>query len=71
MDISNYSLFLFIITTLLFVSSTPIIGKPELKLKVDKNGLETLTENDVINYYTDCMYKMGLFLLIVIILSIV
>jgi len=66
MDISNYSLFLFIITTLLFVSSTPIIGKPELKLKVDKNGLETLTENDIINYYTDCMYKMGLFLLIVI-----
>jgi len=66
MDISNYSLFLFIITTLLFVSSTPIIGKPELKLKVGKDGLETLTENDIINYYTDCMYKMGLFLLIVI-----
>jgi hypothetical protein len=66
MDISNYSLFLFIITTLLFVSSTPIIGKPELKLQPGKDGVETLTENDVIDYYTNCMYKMGLFLLIVI-----
>ena len=68
MDISNYSLFLFIITTLLFVSSTPIIGKPELKLVSDPNkpGLMTLTDTDTINYYTNCMYKMGLFLLIVI-----
>ena len=66
MDISNYSLFLFIITTLLFVSSTPIIGKPELKLQPGKDGIETLTESDLINYYTNCMYKMGLFLLIVI-----
>ena len=68
MDISNYSLFLFIITTLLFVSSTPIIGKPELKLAPDKKNtdLMTLTEADTINYYTNCMYQMGIFLLIVI-----
>ena len=68
MDISNYSLFLFIITTLLFVSSTPIIGKPELKLVSDPINptLMTLTDPALLDYYTNCMYKMGLFLLIVI-----
>lgn len=68
MDISNYSLILFIITTLLFVSSTPIIGKPEFKLVSDPNnpGLMTLTDSETLKYYTNCMYKMGLFLLIVI-----
>ena len=37
MDISSYSLFLFIITTLLYVSSVPIIGKPPLIL-INNNG---------------------------------
>ena len=70
MDISNYSLLLFIITTLLFVSSMPIIGKPKLELLPSKDPakskLMTLTDEDIMNYYTNCMYKMGLFLLIVI-----
>jgi hypothetical protein len=70
MDISNYSLLLFIITTLLFVSSMPIIGKPKLELLQSKDPakpkLMTLTDEDIMNYYTNCMYKMGLFLLIVI-----
>ena len=65
MDISNYSLFLFIITTLLYVSSVPIIGKPALTL-IDNNGNLTLSDENIMNYYTECMYKMGLFLLIVI-----
>ena len=65
MDISSYSLFLFIITTLLYVSSVPIIGKPALTL-IDNNGNLTLSDENIMNYYTECMYKMGLFLLIVI-----
>jgi hypothetical protein len=67
MDISNYSLFLFIITTLLYISSTPIIGKPTLTLSTDPNtGVATLTGDDLLNYYSDCMYRLGIFLLIVI-----
>ena len=68
MDISNYSLLLFIITVLLFISSTPIIGKPKLELGQDpiKPTLMTLTDENLLEYYTNCMYKMGLFLLIVI-----
>ena len=62
MDISNYSLLLFIITTLLYISSTPVIGKPELKLNSDN----TLTGEDLMTYYTNCLYKLGIFLLIVI-----
>jgi len=62
MDISNYSLLLFIITTLLYISSTPVIGKPELKL----NSNNTLTGEDLMTYYTNCLYKLGIFLLIVI-----
>ena len=65
MDISSYSLFLFIITTLLYVSSVPIIGKPPLIL-INNNGNFTLTDDDIVKYYTDCMFKMGIFLLIVI-----
>lgn len=68
MDISNYSLLLFIITVLLFISSTPIIGKPKLELGLDPTNptLMTLTDENLLEYYTNCMYKMGLFLLIVI-----
>ena len=68
MDISNYSLIIFVIITLLFVSSTPIIGKPKLDLAPDPKNpkLMTLTDNDTITYYANCMYKMGLFLLIVV-----
>ena len=62
MDISNYSLLLFIITTLLYISSIPVIGKPELKL----NSNNTLTGEDLMTYYTNCLYKLGIFLLIVI-----
>ena len=68
MDISNYSLFLFIITTLLYVSSVPIIGKPSLTLVSDLENpsLLTLSGEDLVTYYTKCMYSMGIFLLIVI-----
>jgi hypothetical protein len=62
MDISNYSLLLFIITTLLYISSIPVIGKPELKL----NSANTLTGEELMTYYTNCLYKLGIFLLIVI-----
>jgi hypothetical protein len=67
MDISNYSLLLFIITTLLYISSIPIIGKPALTLELnDKTGIATLTDQQLLNYYSDCFYKLSLFLLIVI-----
>jgi hypothetical protein len=59
MDISNYSIILFIITTLLYISSFPIIGKPELKV-------EDLEGTKFIEYYSKCIYKLGFFLLIVI-----
>lgn len=59
MDISNYSIILFIITTLLYISSFPIIGKPELKV-TDLEGSE------IINYYSKCIYKLGFFILIII-----
>jgi hypothetical protein len=65
MDISNYSLLLFIITTLLYISSVPLIGKPTLTL-VDVNGVSTLTNEQLLNYYADCAYKLGIFILIVI-----
>lgn len=65
MDISNYSLLLFIITTLLYISSVPVIGKPTLTL-VDVKGVSTLTDEQLLNYYTDCAYKLGIFILIVI-----
>jgi hypothetical protein len=65
MDISNYSLLLFIITTLLYISSVPIIGKPTLTL-VDNKGVATITDDVLLNYYADCAYKLGIFLLIVI-----
>lgn len=68
MDISNYSLLLFIITTILFVSSVPVIGKPRLELGTDptNSNLMTITDDNLLDYYTKCMYKMGIFLLIVI-----
>ena len=62
MDIALLSLFLFIITTMLYISGVPVIGKPDLKL----NSSNTLTQDDLANYYTECMKKMGIFLLIVI-----
>jgi hypothetical protein len=65
MDISNYSLLLFIITTLLYISSVPLIGKPTLTL-VDMKGVSTLTDEQLLNYYADCAYKLGIFILIVI-----
>jgi hypothetical protein len=61
MDISFLSLLLFIITTLLYISPIPVIGKPELKLNNN-----TLTDADLGTYYSDCMKKMGIFLLIII-----
>lgn len=61
MDISLLSLLLFIITTMLYISGVPVIGKPDLKLNNN-----TLTPEDFANYYTECMKKMGIFLLIVI-----
>jgi hypothetical protein len=61
MDISFYSLFLFIITTLLYISSVPVIGKPKLMLV--KNSL---SEGDLGEYYSESMKKMGIFLLVVI-----
>jgi hypothetical protein len=61
MDISFYSLFFFIITTLLYISSVPVIGKPKLMLV--KNSL---SEADLGEYYSESMKKMGMFLLIVI-----
>jgi hypothetical protein len=66
MDISNYSLLLFIITTLLYISSIPIIGKPKLTLEKNKNGIATITNEQLLNYYADCFYKLSIFLLIVI-----
>ena len=61
MDISFLSLFLFIITTLLYISSVPVIGKPTLTLVNN-----TLTDADLGTYYSESMQKMGMFLLIVI-----
>ena len=61
MDIALLSLFLFIITTMLYISGVPVIGKPELKL----NG-NTLSSEDLVNYYSECMIKMAIFLLIVL-----
>ena len=40
MDISFLSLFLFIITTLLYISSVPVIGKPDLYELVNADGKE-------------------------------
>ena len=66
MDISNYSLLLFIITTLLYISSIPIIGKPKLTLEIDKLGVSTITDEQLLKYYSECFYKLSLFVLIVI-----
>ena len=66
MDISNYSLLLFIITTLLYISSIPIIGKPKLTLEMNSSGIATLTDQQLLNYYSECFYKLSLFVLIVI-----
>jgi hypothetical protein len=66
MDISNYSLLLFIITTLLYISSVPVIGKPTLTLVTDTKGVATLSDEQLLNYYSDCAYKLGTFILIVI-----
>lgn len=66
MDISNYSLLLFIITTLLYISSIPIIGKPKLTLEMNKSGISTLTDEQLLNYYSECFYKLCIFVLIVI-----
>jgi hypothetical protein len=61
MDIALLSLFLFIITTMLYISGVPVIGKPELKLNNN-----TLSPEDFVNYYTECVKKLAIFLLIVI-----
>jgi hypothetical protein len=61
MDIALLSLLLFIITTLLYISPIPVIGKPKLLLV--NNGL---SDEVLATYYSECMKKMGLFLLIVI-----
>ncbi len=62
MDIALLSLFLFIITTMLYISGVPVIGKPDLKL----NQTNGLTSDDLMNYYSECMKKMAIFLLIVL-----
>ena len=63
MDISYISLILFIIITLLYISSMPIIGKPLLLLNPD--GM--LTDNDLLNYYSECMPKLAIYLLLVVV----
>jgi hypothetical protein len=63
MDISYISLIIFIIITLLYISSMPIIGKPPLLL----NAQGTLTNNDLINYNAECMPKLGIYLLLVVV----
>jgi hypothetical protein len=63
MDISYISLILFIIITLLYISSMPIIGKPLLLLNSD--GM--LTDNDLLNYYSECMPKLAIYLLLVVV----
>jgi len=66
MDISNYSLLLFIITTLLYISPIPVIGKPKLTLEIDKLGVSTITDEQLLNYYAECFYKLSMFIFIVI-----
>ena len=61
MDIALLSLFLFIITTMLYISGIPVIGKPELKLNNN-----SLSSDDLVTYYIECMKKMGIFLLIIL-----
>jgi hypothetical protein len=61
MDISLLSLLLFIITTMLYISGVPVIGKPDLKLSNN-----TLTPDDFATYYTECIKKLCIFLLIVL-----
>jgi len=61
MEISLLSLLLFIITTMLYISGMPVIGKPELKLKNN-----TLTPDDFVNYFTECIKKLAIFMLIVL-----
>ena len=63
MDIYNYSLLLFIITTLLYISSIPIIGKPKLTLEMNKNGISTITDEQLLNYYAECFHKLSIFVL--------
>jgi len=63
MDISYISLILFIIITLLYISSMPIIGKPLLLL----NSEGMLTDNDLLNYYSECMPKLAIYLLLVVV----
>lgn len=61
MDIALLSLLLFIITTMLYISGVPVIGKPDLKLNSN-----SLTPDDLATYYTECMKKMAIFLLIIL-----
>ena len=63
MDVSYISLILFIIITLLYISSMPIIGKPLLLLNQD--GM--LTDNDLLNYYSECTPKLAIYLLLVVV----
>lgn len=63
MDVSYISLILFIIITLLYISSMPIIGKPLLLLNPD--GM--LTDNDLLNYYSVCTPKLAIYLLLVVV----
>ena len=60
MDISFISLLLFIIITLLYILSAPIIGKPALTLSPDG----TL---DLFTYYSECMPKLGIYFLLVVV----
>jgi len=47
---------------MLYISGVPVIGKPDLKLN-ESNGL---TSDNLMNYYSECMKKMAIFLLIVL-----
>ncbi len=62
MDISYISLILFVIITLLYIFSAPIIGKPGLTLSSD--GL--LTDDILSVYYSECIPKLGIYLLLVV-----
>ena len=61
MDISYISLILFVIITLLYSFSAPIVGKPELKLD------EKLGTLDLLTYYSDCIPKLGIYFLLVVV----
>jgi len=63
MDISNISLIIFILTTMMYFSSVPIFGKPVLEMKADSTALDDQT---LLDYYSSCKPKLAVYLLIII-----